>query len=55
MAIAAVIVLHRRAEKFNFIDIHGGKKDEKKEKKNPFWDQKKKRKRFEACRIKERK
>lgn len=30
MAIAAVIVLHGRAEKSNFIDIQGEKKDSKK-------------------------
>lgn len=30
MAIAAVIVLHGRAEKSNFIDIQGEKKDERK-------------------------
>lgn len=33
MAIAAVIVLHGRVEKSNFIDIQGEKKKKKKEKK----------------------
>lgn len=34
MAIAAVIVLRGRAEKSNFIDIHGGRKDGEEGKKN---------------------
>lgn len=43
MAIAAVIVFHRRAEKSNFIDIQGEKKEE-----NPFRIKKKKKKKIEA-------
>lgn len=42
MAIAAVIVLHGRAEKSNFIDIQGEKRDRKKREEKSLLEKKKK-------------